>query len=60
LTGRLFITNQRLCFHSKFNPNNVFFGDTFIQIPKKDMLKVEKRQNAIIFNNSISVTTVNG
>lgn len=26
LTGRLFITNQRICFHSKFNRSNVFFG----------------------------------
>jgi len=38
----------------------VFFGDTFIQIPKKDIRKVEKRQNVIVFDNSISVTTVNG
>lgn len=60
LTGRLYITNKRLCFHSKFNPSNVFFGDTFIQIPRKDIKKVEKRLNAIVFDNSISVTTVNG
>ena len=40
LSGRLYITNKRLCFHSKFNPNNVFFGDTFMQIPKQDITKV--------------------
>jgi len=60
LTGRLYITNKRLCFHSIFNPSNVFFGDTFIQIPKKDINKIEKRFNAIVFDNSISITTVNG
>ena len=60
LTGRIYITNKRLCFHSKFNPKNVFFGDTFIQIPKKDIQKIEKRSNAIIFDNSISITTING
>jgi hypothetical protein len=34
LSGRLYITNKRLCFFSKFNPKNVFFGETFIEIPK--------------------------
>lgn len=60
LSGRLFITNERLCFYSKFNPKNVFFGETFIDIPKKDIKKIEKRFNAVIFDNSISITTVNG
>lgn len=60
LAGRLHITNEKLYFYSKFNPNNIFFGETFIQIPKKDIIKVEKRQNAVVFDNSISITTVNG
>lgn len=60
LQGRLFITNYRLCFYSKFNTSNIFFGETFIQIPKKDIKKIEKRTNAIVFDNSISITTVNG
>lgn len=60
LSGRVYITNKRICFHSSFNPNNVFFGDTFLQIPKKDVKKIEKRFNAIVFDNSISITTVNG
>jgi hypothetical protein len=60
LTGRIYITNKRLCFHSSFNPNNVFFGDTFLQIPRPDIKKIEKRFNAIVFDNSISITTVNG
>ena len=60
LQGRIYITNERICFHSKFNSGNVFFGGTFIDIPKKDIKKIEKKTNAIIFDNSISVTTVNG
>ena len=40
LQGRIYITNHRVCFHSKFNPNTVFFGETFIQVPKKDITKV--------------------
>lgn len=31
-----------------------------MQIPKKDIRKVEKRFNAIVFDNSISITTING
>lgn len=60
LTGRLYITNERLCFYSKFNPKNVFFGETFIEIPRRDIKKIEKRFKAVIFDNSISITTVNG
>lgn len=34
------MTNQRLCFHSKLNTKNLFFGETFIEIPKKDIIKI--------------------
>ena len=60
LQGKLYITSERLCFHSKFNAENVFFGGTFIQIPKKDIIKLEKKKNGIFFDNSISITTING
>ena len=40
LTGRLFITSHRLVFYSKFNRNTVFFGETFIEIPKNDIKKI--------------------
>lgn len=60
LSGRIFITNERLCFFSKFNPKNIFFGETFIEIPRKDIKKIEKRTNAVIFDNSISITTIHG
>jgi hypothetical protein len=43
LQGKLYVTNFRLCFHSYFNAANVFFGNTFLQIPKKDVVKIEKR-----------------
>jgi hypothetical protein len=51
---------MRLCFHSYFNTANLFFGTTFLQIPKKDIIKAEKRYNAKIFDNSVSITTING
>ena len=60
LQGKMYITTERLCFHSKFNSNTVFFGGTFIQIPKEDINKIEKRSNVLIFDNSISITTING
>ncbi len=31
-----------------------------MQIPKKDIRKIEKRFNAIVFDNSISITTIHG
>lgn len=54
------MTTNRLFFHSRFNSSNVFFGDTKLEIPKSDILKIEKKYNAIIFDNSISITTCNG
>lgn len=60
LQGKLHITSHRLCFSSKFNADNVFFGGTFIQVPLKDLLTLEKRKNGIFFDNSISLTTKNG
>lgn len=56
----MYITTERICFHSKFNSTTVFFGGTFIQIPKEDIKKIEKRSNVLIFDNAISVTTING
>lgn len=60
LQGRLYITNQRLCFHSFFNNKLLFFGkDTKITIPLDDIVSLEKRVNAIFFDNSIAVITKN-
>lgn len=60
LQGRIYITNERICFHSGFNSSNLFFGGTFIHFPKEDIKKVEKKMNAIFIDNSISFTTING
>ncbi|CAD8112020.1 unnamed protein product [Paramecium sonneborni] len=60
LQGRLYITNKRLFFHSSFNSNNLFFGDTILNIPKQDILCIQKRTNAYIFDNSISIYTPKG
>lgn len=60
LQGRLYITNKRLFFHSNFNSSNLFFGDTVLNIPKADILSIQKRTNAFIFDNSISVLTPKG
>lgn len=43
LQGKLYVTSGRICFHSYFNAANLFFGSTFLQIPKKDIVKIEKR-----------------
>ena len=60
ISGRLYITTHQLFFHSRFNSSNIFFGDTKLEIPRTDIKKIEKKYNAIIFDNSISITTVNG
>ena len=40
LQGRIYITTERICFHSSFNSSNLFFGGTFIQIPKEHIKKI--------------------
>ena len=58
LQGRIYITNQRIWFHSFFNNKLLFFGkDTKITIPLDDIMSLEKRVNAIFFDNSIAVIT---
>lgn len=55
LHGRLYITRSSLCFHSLFNNSTLFGRDTRIILPLGDIIKIEKRFNAIIFDNSIAV-----
>ena len=59
VTGKIYITNKRLCFYSPFNDKNIFFQSTFIQIPKDQILKIQKKHNAKIFDNSIEITKTN-
>ena len=57
LQGRLYITSKRVCFSSFFNQITLFGKGTKIVIPYKDIIKLEKKQNALIFNNSINIIT---
>jgi len=59
VTGKLYITNKRICFYSPFNDKNIFFTSTFLNIPKEEILKIEKKHNAKIFDNSIEITKKN-
>ena len=59
LSGKLFVSNMRLCFYSKFNSNNLFFGGTTIIIPKIDIDKVLRKSSGLL-DNSLIIKTVNG
>lgn len=59
IQGKLFISNKKLAFHSYFN-RFTLLGETKMIIPKKDILRIEKRYNALIFDNSIAVITLKG
>lgn len=57
LQGRLYITTKRLCFHSYFNKYTLFGRETKVIVPLNEIKKIEKRYNAVIFDNSIAVLT---
>lgn len=59
LQGRIYITPSKICFYSHFNNSTLFGGDTKLIIPLADITKLEKRYNALIFDNSIAVLTKN-
>lgn len=59
IQGKIFISNKKICFHSYFN-RHTFIGETKMIIPKNVILRIEKRVNAIIFDNSIAVITSKG
>ena len=59
LQGRLYVFNSRLCFHSYFNAQTLF-GHTKLNIPIDDIIRFEKRTNAVFFNNAIAVITKGG
>lgn len=60
LTGKLYVTSKRLFFHSSFNSHNMFFGDTMLNIPKQEIIRIQKRTKGFIFENSLSVETPKG
>ncbi|CDW77825.1 gram domain-containing protein [Stylonychia lemnae] len=57
LQGRLYLTTKRICFHSYFNDKTLFGKETKIQIYYTNVLRINKKTNAMVFDNSISVTT---
>lgn len=59
IQGKLFISNRKLCFHSYFN-RYTLLGETKMIIPKTVILRIEKRINALIFDNSIAIITSKG
>jgi hypothetical protein len=59
LQGTLDVFGTRICFHSYFN-SQTLFGNTMLNIPKDDIIKIEKRTNAKFFDNAIAFITKNG
>jgi hypothetical protein len=54
----MYVTSKKLCFHSYFNDKTIIFGkDTKFMIPFKNIKRIEKKMNALVFDNSISVFT---
>lgn len=59
LHGRMYVTTSHLCFHSYFNATTLFGRDTKLAIPFNEVSRVEKRTNAMIFDNSLAILTAN-
>lgn len=59
IQGKIFVSNKKLAFHSYFN-KHTFIGETKMIIPRSDISKIEKRYNALIFDNSIAIITTRG
>jgi len=57
--GKMFISNKKIGFHSYFN-KRTFLGETKMIIPRNDVIRIEKRYNALIFDNSIAIITPRG
>lgn len=59
--GKLYITNMALYFHSVFNDRLLLIGkQTKIKVPVTNLKSVSKKSNALIFDNSIEVTLMDG
>lgn len=57
LQGRLYLCTSHLCFHSYFNSATIFGRDTLFVVPLTEILRVEKRTYAFLFDNAIAVKT---
>ena len=57
LQGRLYLCTSHLCFHSYFNSSTIFGRETVFIVPLTDIIRVEKRTYAFLFDNAIAVKT---
>ena len=57
LQGRLYLTTTHVCFHSYFNASTIFGKDTTFVVPISEILRVEKRTYAFLFDNAIAMVT---
>jgi VAD1 Analog of StAR-related lipid transfer domain/GRAM domain len=57
LHGRMYLTNTHICFHSYFNSTTIFGRETLISIPLSDIVGIEKRTSALIFDNALYIVT---
>ena len=53
----MYVTTKRVCFHSYFNDKTLFGKETKMQINFPDIKRIEKKTNAMVFDNSISLIT---
>ena len=52
-----YIFQNKLGFHSNFQSKLTLFGNTILMIPYDDITTIEKRYNAVVFDNSIAIIT---
>ncbi|KAL4493634.1 hypothetical protein ABPG72_004127 [Tetrahymena utriculariae] len=57
--GKIYIFNTMIGFISSFN-SKTLFGDTVLVIPLNEIIQIDKKAQALIFDNAISITTKKG
>ena len=57
LHGRMYLTTTHICFHSYFNSTTIFGRETLISIPLSEIINIEKRTSALIFDNALCIIT---
>jgi len=58
LQGRLYVTPRKVCFHSYFNDSTIFGkNSTIIIVPMSDIIRVDKKTTAFLFNNGLKIVT---
>ena len=53
----MYVTTKKIYFLSAFNDKTIFGKETKIVIPYSNIKSIEKKMNALIFDNSISIIT---